>query len=573
MLKNKKLIISGIFFIILLIISSYKRFYSPVDLIIELKSNSLPQIYEVYYNSGNNFNERDSKKVHIKQINKISTVHFKLPMKEIKQIRFDPGNKPDTIKIKSISLHGWSKKHFWNASGLLHIITPLNNIEKISYKNNMVHITTNGNDPYFLFTGQFNNILKFVNNRIRIRYMYLISFILSILLLILSYLLKKPMNFLAQLFKKFKLIKYLKKLFQIKIIIPTVCIILLLVLFFPHLAIQFSEDLANHLHEELLYTVIVDTNINRNNTQQKQIESIFNFTRNHLFVFSGYDVIDKSPLNDLIRGIAWCDQQSYAFIKLLEEIGVQGRLIFLWSKNVVPASEHSVSEIFLNNKWIMYDPLCAQIYKNKNTNQLLSVSEIHHLVTSKKQNLIVNTINSKNISDLDVYSGKPKIFAYNHIAQNKEFFISITELYYSIFGKFFNATFQDSYFLRYHRSSSLNNLYRKAKMCYFMGRYQKAKKVFSKILETKELSKQYIDSLLWGSVTLLKLKKYTESISMLEKLENNTTKWKISSEIIAFYKGLNYLGMRKMELAKKWLLKADDSTSREYYLKNIFSHH
>ena len=123
-------------------------------------------------------------------------------MKQIIQIRFDPGSSPDTISIKSISLHGWTKKISWGATELINIIQPLNNIEKTSYKNNMVHITTNGNDPYFLFTGDFNNILRSINNKIRIIYLYLISFILSTVFLIFLYILNKPISFLIQLFKK-----------------------------------------------------------------------------------------------------------------------------------------------------------------------------------------------------------------------------------------------------------------------------------------------------------------------------------------------------------------------------------
>jgi len=564
MSKSTKLIISGIILIILLAIFSLKKFYYPVDLIIELKSNSSPQIYEVYYNSGNNFNERDSKRIHVNQINKLFTLRFKLPMKQIQQIRFDPGNKPDTISIESISLYGWSKKHSWDVAELLKLITPLNNIEEISYKNNMVHITTNGNDPYFLFTGEFNSILKSVNKKIGIIYLYLISFILSTVFLIFLYILNKPISFLIQLFKKL-----IKNLFQIKVIVPSAGFVLILLLFFPHIAIQFSEDLAHALHKELVYTIIVDSNIKKDDSKQGQIDSLFNFTRNHLFVFPGYKPIVESPLNILIRGIGWCDRQSYVFMKLLEEIGIKGRLIFLYRKDA-GESNHSVSEIYFNNEWIIYDPLYAQVYKNKKTDQLLSVSEIHELVPSGRKNLIVNTINA-NIADLDLYSGKHKIHSYNYIAQRKEFFVSVMESYYSIFGKFFSATFQDSYFLRYKRSNSLESLYMKAKMHYFIGRYKKAREIFSNIIETNELSQQYIDSLLWGSITLLKLKKYNESISLLEKLENSDTEWKITEGVIAFYRGLNYLGMGKMELAKKWLLKADDSTTREYYLKKYFN--
>ena len=80
-------------------------------------------------------------------------------------------------------------------------------------------------------------------------------------------------------------------------------------------------------------TIIVDSNIKKDDSKQGQIDSIFNFTRNHLFVFPGYSPINDSPINILIRGIGWCDQQSYVFIKLLEEIGTKGRVIFLYRKD------------------------------------------------------------------------------------------------------------------------------------------------------------------------------------------------------------------------------------------------
>lgn len=567
-LTKTRLIISGIILITLLAISSFKQFFLPADLIIELKSNSSSQIYEVYYNMDNDFNEIDSEKIYIGQINEFSTLRFKLPKRQIIQMRFDPGSEPDTISIKSISLDGLTKKHSWDAAELLKIIEPVNNIESITYKDNLVHIITNGNDPYLLFTEGFNNILRSIDRKIRIRYLYLISIILSGSFLIFSPLLKKPKSFLIKFLRKL-----IKELFKLKFIVPFACFTIIFLLFFPHIAIQFSEDLAHSLHNKLVFTTIVDSTIKKEDTKQRQIDSLFNFTRNHLFVFSGYNPITenplKSPLNILIRGIGWCDRQSYVFIKLLEEINVKGRLIFLYRMNT-RESNHSVSEIFFNNQWIMYDPLYAQVYKNKNTNQYLSVQEIHELVTSNRQNLIVNTVIT-NIADLDLYSGKHIIHSYNNITHKKEFFVSVIESYNSIFGKFFRGTFQNSYFSRYKHSDSQDDLYRKAKMHYFIGRYKKAREIFSNIIETNQLSQQYIDSLLWGSINLLKLKKHNESISMLEQLENTDSKWKISAEVIAFYKGLNHLGMGKMEIAKNWLLKADTSTTREYHLKKIFN--
>lgn len=217
MIKSRKIVLVGIFFVVLIIISSFLKVFPPLELSIILKCE-IHQSYQVFYDMGNEYTEKDSRSIHVHKTEKTSTVHFKLPAKEIRKIRFDPGNKAVAILIESVCLQSLFKKYCWTGPELIQIITPFRHIANINFNNNHVEIISNGDDPILLFTGQFDDILKLLNKKIKKIYLYFLSFFLAVLLLVFLHLQEKVQIIISRFIKKPQLQLFIGKLTTSKLL-------------------------------------------------------------------------------------------------------------------------------------------------------------------------------------------------------------------------------------------------------------------------------------------------------------------------------------------------------------------
>ena len=72
------------------------------------------------------------------------------------------------------------------------------------------------------------------------------------------------------------------------------------------------------------------------------------------------DVIDATSnttiLDRIIMGSGWCNHQAEAFITLAVIQGIPCRLVFLMNKEGT-ASHHSIAEAYVDDKWIIVDPM------------------------------------------------------------------------------------------------------------------------------------------------------------------------------------------------------------------------
>ena len=61
-------------------------------------------------------------------------------------------------------------------------------------------------------------------------------------------------------------------------------------------------------------------------------------------VFTGhFETQDLPPLENLIRGIGWCDQSAHLYLRLIEPLDIRGYLFFL--RNSAGASPHSAAVV------------------------------------------------------------------------------------------------------------------------------------------------------------------------------------------------------------------------------------
>ncbi|MFB6367607.1 DUF6056 family protein [Paenibacillus elgii] len=117
---------------------------------VTIEINSPPiDVYQVFYDIGNGFNEKDSSWVYLDESideGKNAQLKFNIP-NNTKKIRLDPGTHQRIIKIASITIQENNESVVLNSKDLLRKIKPINQISSYYEKDNFLFVQTSGNDP------------------------------------------------------------------------------------------------------------------------------------------------------------------------------------------------------------------------------------------------------------------------------------------------------------------------------------------------------------------------------------------------------------------------------------------
>ncbi len=87
---------------------------------------------------------------------------------------------------------------------------------------------------------------------------------------------------------------------------------------------------------------------------------------------------DETLLNS---GVAWCNEQARAYVRLCQVAGIPARLICLFYAD--NATGHVVSEFYADGHWAMADPSFACVFPDAG-GKLMSAEEIHHTGPAKR---------------------------------------------------------------------------------------------------------------------------------------------------------------------------------------------
>ena len=144
-------------------------------------------------------------------------------------------------------------------------------------------------------------------------------------------------------------------------------ILIFILLVAPVFLIPFTPDkLSSFYYRELTYLHIAKDLEKAND--RDTIINIFKFVSDNLHSSSGYCVVDKNAFNDLIRGIAWCDQQGFLLMNLLNKVGIN-------KTRLRDVQGHTYSEIFFDDKWAILDPYYGFIPLDSE-NKFLGITEL-----------------------------------------------------------------------------------------------------------------------------------------------------------------------------------------------------
>ena len=294
---------------------------------------------------------------------------------------------------------------------------------------------------------------------------------------------------------------------------------------------------------------------------------------------ANFDIVDENSFVDLVRGFGLCDQQSFIFMNLLNKLGFQSRLRDVY--------QHTYSEIYLNNKWVIADPYYGYIFFDKDNN-ILDINQIQfldedfifdYLKFTNLDNQNKNLLNFKKIYQPNYFrwpnSISPNFHDYRKYNINRKFFETYSTLVYKIFGDFYFNIYQDLY-LNIYKSKLLKNDYslwisnkynlkqnntsNQSFELFYLGRnYQlsnrnkKSKYFYEKNILNYPNTLWAKESYYFLSQIFFQNKNYTKTIELLNQIKN----YDLRLSKINYYIGMSYFHLKKNKLAQDYLKTSD----------------
>ncbi len=222
-------LVAGVVFIVLASASTFLPVYVPTRIIITVRGpETVP--YRVYYDTGKGWQEKKSVTVNYTKSDTFTELGFALPPREIRRLRIDPGNAGGTVEIKGIALEKYGFfRHTWGAEEIARDFRPLRDIGQFAIKDGIVSIESTGNSPQFETTAASPIPAA---NRVKRVFLYLLSFLLSLLGLLVS-------------FKRDTVISWLSRIPHVRLCLLSVVLIYLALLTIPPTYRSYNPDLDN----------------------------------------------------------------------------------------------------------------------------------------------------------------------------------------------------------------------------------------------------------------------------------------------------------------------------------------
>jgi len=330
---------------------------------------------------------------------------------------------------------------------------------------------------------------------------------------------------------------------------------------------KYSSSKYNTLKESIYnnfpgfaYAYITQNVVGSEKDKEKIVQKLVTFVHENVFVPQGkYKVIDAAPIEQLKRGVGWCDQVSNLFIRLAAFRDIPARMVFL--KDTKGVSPHTVADVYLNNAWRIVDPL-YNIPVLNNNKTIATSEEICKGDILTTQSLFDEM---KLTSYKPLFCNTPQIFLknsatspviFNAVKNNEDLFALPefigTNLYIdlSILSIKDNYTKKDDY------------LYASARMLQILGKYEKSINLYNKIIEEHPNSTHLDESYYFSGLAKYHNKQYLKSLDTFKILleKHPSSAWLGYTRLFAA-KSLMALG--EIDDAKIYLKKVEGEASRE----------
>jgi len=327
-----------------------------------------------------------------------------------------------------------------------------------------------------------------------------------------------------------------------------------------------NKNLAYYAYKEVTYRVIINHLIGKEKKEEKIASTLLDYFYYDLFTPTGAQVIDKDLYNDLMRGIAWCDQRSLGIGTFLGKVGIGNRIVITRNPNGI--SNHTISEVLIEKKWVALDPTLGLLIRD-GEGKLLSYMDIckePSLFYLSPKMFMLKEINPQKYGKVKesfttniFYNSPSEPTIWSNPIKTKDLkrkvITGLLDFYINIFKDTFSYIYQDIYLVFYSPFKENERIYFKARNYDLYNRYTLAEDLYREfILRFPEDNRTEKARFLLGLLEN-KNKNFELSISTLEMLLKKypNTKWK---RIAIYYLGYNYELLKNYELAKDYYWKA-----------------
>ncbi|MEA2063535.1 MAG: hypothetical protein U9P14_07555 [Gemmatimonadota bacterium] len=278
-----------------------------------------------------------------------------------------------------------------------------------------------------------------------------------------------------------------------KKLLITAAMLLLALVFLPFFSLAVPGRARDYVYRTYLYQVIAEDVAGGSRDCQQAAERIFDFVYNNLWVVRNEKAVDATPLNGMVRGIAWCDQQSNVFAQLLGFRNIEAGMIMLRGKKSV--SGHTVAYVRLEGHRRIVDPLFGVILKDKDGNiaRFEDIQNKNSLFSSRLKGQMDTLWMADYCGTLFAGDHPPTVWSppAMKVKGLRKALRQMVVLYYRLFGKACFNLYQDTYMAlarnlsqeKFNLSRPDEKLYYRARNCQLCGRYRKAVGLYNLLLK------------------------------------------------------------------------------------------
>ena len=332
---------------------------------------------------------------------------------------------------------------------------------------------------------------------------------------------------------------------------------------FPAYLLGTGGGTLKRAYQHVTYEVLVHRASPGRASEVKVVSDLMTFLHWRMNVTADTPSRDRPFLDVAVDGTAYCNQIAVGLAHLLAKKGIQGRLAMLRNKQGV--SPHSVTEVFLDGRWVLVDPLNG-IFPGADRGGVTlrelgaDFSPIENLpvVGGKHRLSAVASDGSRRDDFVEWYRSfivspigpdRPGISFVRGQRPKQRRVIRLTALYYQVFGRAFSSYVQDIYFVRNRSWFPERNLPRKnlaaARKYALHARWHKALPLYREVLASAAGPARE-DALFFSGMALLEAERPRPALKALNTLAGEFPggggRWK---GIVHFYRGeaLRALGL------------------------------
>ncbi len=341
-----------------------------------------------------------------------------------------------------------------------------------------------------------------------------------------------------------------------------------------------NGKLAYYAYKEATYATIVNHIVGSEKDPEKNVNYVMDYVYRNLFTPGNAKVIDKDVYNDFIRGIAWCDQRSWAMCTFLDNLGIPSRMII--TRNPAGISCHVGVEALIDGRWRYLD-VQYDIAVRGPDGGIISYEEIckePSVYFLSPKMLMLKSLDKDRYENIRSYMEKEVYYKrplapeiWESPAKSKDLLrravSGILDFYVYLFGDSFSNLYQDTYMGMYIDSGKSDYLYVKARNYDLYNRRKLAISSYINFIESSPGDKSVEDALFFLGVLYYRENEYELSLralqSLLKKYPN--TQWKWFAE---FYLGMNNQAKGDLSSAERYYLDAFRNSDSYKPLRKLY---